>query len=306
VSEQSLPIPPLFYTFSIKALLKEARIALSNTSDTPALDAEILLAYCLKRNQTYLHTWPEKIVDEVQQVCFRRLLDKRLDDYPIAYLVGEKPFWTLDLDVTPDVLIPRPETELLVETALEKIDSIKNPKILDLGTGSGAIALAIAYERPDAHIIACDSSKEALKIAEKNSIKNNLEGRVDFIQSNWFSTIAATIANAENRENNKQQFDLIVSNPPYIAPDDPHLLKSIRHEPQSALAAENNGMADIEIIIKDSRAFLKPQSYLIIEHGYNQAELTQQLFAQHNYSGIQSKQDLNKIPRITIGYWVYC
>ncbi|HIP95323.1 MAG TPA: peptide chain release factor N(5)-glutamine methyltransferase [Leucothrix sp.] len=292
----SKPTPPLFDIFSLKGQLSiakalaEARTRLADISDSPALDAELLLASCLKKNQTYLHTWPEKIVNTAQHECFQKHLEKRLDDYPIAYLLGEKAFWTLDLIVTPDVLIPRPETELLVETALDRISKINQPKVLDLGTGSGSIALAIASERPDASIIACDSSNAALKIATQNAIKNKLEDQVRFIQSNWFSDIQ------------QQEFDLIVSNPPYIAPEDPHLLQSIRHEPVSALAAENNGMADIEIIIKNSTAYLKPKSCLIIEHGYNQAKQTQQLFLQSNYVNIESFEDLNKIQRITMAF----
>ena len=287
--KEYITTPPFFYIFSIKGVLAEARTRLSDITDSPALDAELLLAYCLGKNQTYLHTWPEKELDTTQLTCFQKLLEKRLDDYPIAYLTGEKAFWTLDLIVTPDVLIPRPETELLVEIALDRIKKIKQPKVLDLGTGTGAIALAIASERPDAKIIACDNSNAALKVAHKNTIKNNLEGQVKFIQSNWFSNI------------DQQKFDLIVSNPPYIAPDDPHLLQTIRHEPQSALAAHKNGMADIELIIKNSTSYLQPQSFLIIEHGYNQAKLAQQLFAENNYNEIESFKDLNEIERLTRG-----
>ncbi len=288
----SKPIPPFFDKFSIKEALAEARISLENISDSPALDAELLLANCLKKNQTYLHTWPEIILNTAQQECFKKHLEKRLNDYPVAYLLGEQAFWTLDLIVTPDVLIPRPETELLVETALNKISHIKQPRILDLGTGSGAIALAIASERPDALLIACDSSNAVLKVARQNAIRNKLDNRIEFIQSNWFANIQA---------DQQQSFDLIVSNPPYISPDDPHLSQTIRHEPRTALAAENNGMADIEIIIKNSITYLKPKSYLIIEHGYDQAKLSQQLFLQNNYINIESYKDLNKIQRITLG-----
>ena len=296
----SKPIPPFFDTFSIKEALAEARISLANISDSPALDAELLLANCLKKNQTYLHTWPETILNTAQQECFKKHLEKRLNDYPVAYLLGEQAFWTLDLIVTPDVLIPRPETELLVETALNKISHIKQPKILDLGTGSGAIALAIASEHPDALLIASDSSNAALKVARQNAIRNKLDSRIEFIQSNWFANIQADQQQYQ-QQYQQQSFDLIVSNPPYISPDDPHLSQTIRHEPRTALAAENNGMADIEIIIKNSLTYLKPKSYLIIEHGYDQAKLSQQLFLQNNYINIESYKDLNKIQRITLG-----
>ena len=211
---------------TIQDTLKSAQESLKSTSDSPTLDAELLLAHCLNKNQTYLHTWPENKLTTSQQDCFFALVKKRLTDYPVAYLLGEKAFWTLDLVVTPDVLIPRPETELLVEIALEKISNIKKPKILDLGTGSGAIALSLASEREDANIIACDFSLKALEVAKLNAKKNNLLNNVTFIKSNWFLNI---------KEND---FDLIISNPPYIDPDDPHLLESIRYEPQQALIAQ--------------------------------------------------------------------
>jgi len=284
----NLTTPPIFDTFSIKEQLANAKKKLASISDSPTLDAELLLANCIQKNQTYLHTWPEKILKKEQQECFQHFLEKRLDDFPVAYLLGKKEFWTLDILVTPDVLIPRPETELLVETALDKITSIQKPRILDLGTGSGAIALALASERNDASIIACDNSRAALEVAHKNAIRNHIENQVSFIQSNWFSNIEA------------QEFDLIVSNPPYIAPDDPHLLKTIRHEPITALIAENTGMSDIDIIIKSSYKFLKDKGWIIVEHGYDQSEKALDLYSSANYINAQSHKDLNDILRISI------
>ena len=282
------PSPPFFTYFSIKGLLTEARQKLADVSDSAALDAELLLAECLGKSQAYLHTWPEKNVTARQKECFQKLIQKRLEDYPVAYILGKKAFWTLDLRVTTDVLVPRPETELLVETALQKISNTEKPQILDLGTGSGAIALAIASERPDAMVCASDSSQAALKIAEYNARKNGLDAQLRFIQSNWFSNIKP------------QRFDLIVSNPPYIAPDDPHLQGSIRHEPQLALTAASSGMADIELIIANAPDFLKTNAWIILEHGYDQAKKTQQLFSQHHYKEIESRKDLNNLLRITL------
>ena len=272
---------------SIHSLLKRARKQLQTHSDSPILDAELLLAHCLEKNRTFLHTWPEHILEKQQRDCFEALLERRLTDYPVAYLIGKKAFWTLDLIVTPDVLIPRPETELLVETALDKIKHLKSPKILDLGTGSGAIALALACERPDATIIATDNSNAALGIAKKNAEKHQLSSIVSLIQSDWFSTIS------------DNDFDLIVSNPPYIAPDDPHLSTTIRHEPQQALVADNMGFTDLEQIIKNSPAYLKHEGWLMVEHGFEQAKNVLRLFNKNGFINEDNKPDLNHHPRVS-------
>ena len=273
---------------NIGDILKKARDQLKTVSDSPALDAELLLAHCLNKSQTYLHTWPEKIITADQQKCFLKLIEKRLTDYPVAYLLGIKHFWTLELIVTPDVLIPRPETELLVEIALDKIQGITKPKILDLGTGSGAIALALASELSDAEIMACDISEKALKIAKLNADKNKLSGKVTFIESNWLSDIT---------DNN---FDLIVSNPPYIDPLDPHLLGSIRYEPQQALVADCKGLNDIKSIISESKNNLKKGGFLIVEHGYNQNNQVLQYFNKCHFNNEYNQRDLNHHPRISI------
>ena len=273
---------------SIKSVLAVASQKIATISDSPALDAELLLAHCLKKNRTYLHTWPEEEINEAQLEDYITLVKQRLDDYPVAYLLGKQSFWTLELKVTPDVLIPRPETELLVETALQKIASISHPKVLDLGTGSGAIALAIAAERKNALITATDQSAQALAIAADNARQNKLSP-IGFIQSDWFKQLP------------RQSFDLIVSNPPYIDPDDPHLKQSIRHEPQQALVANNQGMSDIESIIKNSPAYLKHEGWLIIEHGYNQGKKTRKLLLKNSFHKVETRLDLNRNERITLG-----
>jgi len=273
---------------TIKSALQRAQIKLASVSESSALDAELLLAFCLNKNRSYLFTWPENILNEDQASCFEQLIKERLNDYPIAYLLGTKAFWTLDLIVTPDVLIPRPETELLVEIALKKIRNLHSPKILDLGTGSGAIALALASERKDANITACDFSKKAVEVAKKNAKNNNLEKNVTFIESNWFSNI------------NSHDFDLIVSNPPYIAPNDPHLIQTIRHEPLQALVAENAGMSDIQNIIKNAKQYLKKGGWLMIEHGYDQAQKTLKLLTDNDLTEAKNYLDLAKNPRLTL------
>ncbi len=272
---------------TIFSVLKNARNELQSTSDSPALDAELLLAHCLDKNQTYLHTWPEKSLNTQQLACFSKFIEKRKIDYPVAYMLGHKEFWTLDLIVTEDVLIPRPETELLVEIALEKIKKIKNPKILDLGTGSGAIALAIASERLDAQVTASDFSEKALQVAKINAKENKLLQRVTFIKSDWFSHI------------NDNSFDLIVSNPPYIAPNDPHLLHEIRYEPQPALISKEQGLNDIQIIIANSKKYLNKKGVLILEHGYDQSSLISSLLSKHKFHTIVNSLDLNNNPRTT-------
>ena len=278
--------------YSIQTLLKQGNKQLETISDSPYLDAELLLAHCLNKTKTYLHTWPEKELDKKQLNCFQNLIAKRLTDYPVAYLLGKKSFWTFELTVTPDVLIPRPETELLVEVALDKIKEIKNPKILDLGTGSGAIALALAYERKDAIITATDQSLKALEVAKSNAETLKLDQQISFIQSDWFERIT---------ESSFDSFDLIVSNPPYIDPNDDHLKGTIKYEPQSALVAENKGLSDLEKIIQKSHLFLKTGGWIILEHGFDQAGKTKLLFSQSNHKNIQTHIDLNELNRITLG-----
>lgn len=276
-------------TDSIQALLKQASNKLVKISESANLDAELLLAHCLGKNRSYLYTWPEIELNAAQLRNFHALIGKRLTDYPVAYILGKKPFWTLELKVTPDVLIPRPETELLVEIALEKIFNIENPTILDLGTGSGAITLALASERKDAEIIATDNSEAALQVAKLNATELGFDQQVSFIKSNWFDEVS------------DKEFDLIVSNPPYIDPEDIHLASSIRHEPQQALVAGDKGMQDIEKIIQKSQPLIKKGGWLILEHGFDQAKKVTHLFSNNLYLDIKSYMDLNDNWRITLG-----
>ena len=235
-----------------------------------------------------MYAWGDKEVDASSLHVFKRLIKKRASDYPIAYLLGNQGFWSLDLKVTEDVLIPRPETELLVETALEKIQAIKAPKILDLGTGSGAIALAIAVERSDAIILASDYSDKALIVAAENAQLNNINN-VSFIQSNWFESI------------DPHPFDLIVSNPPYISLNDPHLNQSIRHEPFQALASGKTGLDDIRLILQQAPNYMKNSAWILIEHGYDQGDIVPEIMSQTGLLQTCCIKDYNENNRLSIG-----
>ena len=271
----------------IDAAIQDGTEALLESSSSARLDAELLLAHCLGKQRSYLYTWPEKTLSSTQQATYLDSLNHRQDNYPIAYITGQQEFWSLTLKVTQDVLIPRADTELLVETALEKILKVDNPKILELGTGSGAIALALATERPDSEIIATDLSAKALEVAEIN--KQNLAiDNIRNIQSNWFESIPQTT------------FDLIVSNPPYIDPADEHLIGGIRHEPLQALTAENNGLSDLEHIANNAQRFLKNEGWLILEHGHDQGALVSEILKKAAYQKISCLSDLGCNDRINV------
>ena len=271
----------------IDAAIKHGTEVLSEISSSARLDTEILLAHSLGKQRNYLYTWPEKSLSFQETSSFNAVLLKRSGDYPIAYIIGYQEFWSLKLKVTPDVLIPRADTELLVETALEKIFDIKRPKILELGTGSGAIALALATERPDSEITATDFSGAAIKVAEENCQIHQIEN-IQFLNSNWFSNIPA------------EKYDLIVSNPPYIAATDTHLQESIRYEPLGALVSEDNGLQDLMDITNDSPNYLHAEGWLILEHGYDQGEAVINLLKKAAYRQISCLKDLSGNDRINI------
>ncbi len=243
---------------SVRDLLAEATAQLVTHSESARADAEILLAHCLRKNRVWLFTWPDNPVDPGTAANFRHLLEKRLQGMPVAYLTGQREFWTLNLKVTPDTLIPRPETELLVETALEKLRG--KHTLLDLGTGTGAIALALASERPDIQVTATDISPQALAVAQENARQHGI-GNVQYLQSDWFSALPT------------QRFDVIVSNPPYIEAQDPHLQQGdVRFEPLTALVSGADGLEDIRHIALHAPQWLEAGGWLLLEHGYNQGD----------------------------------
>lgn len=272
---------------TIQQALTRARQTLSSTSDSAPLDAEVLLMHLLDKPRSHLHAWPEKVLSVQQIQDYEALITRRAQGEPIAYITGQREFWSLNLSVNPDTLIPRPATETLIEWALQHFPT-SSLKVADLGTGSGAIALALAHERPQWQLIASDQSPKALIIAKQNARQLKLNN-IQFIESNWLQSI----------EDN--DFDLIISNPPYIRADDIHLQQGdIRFEPITALRSGISGLDDIRIIIEQSVSQLKSAGWLALEHGYDQAIDVTNLLKSHKYQSISTIDDLAGQPRLTI------
>lgn len=275
---------------SYKALLDGATKQLYEQSDTPRIDAEVLMQHLLGQGIAWLISYGETSATAEHTKAFYALVEQREKGQPIAYLTGSRDFWTLSLDVNENVLIPRPDTETLVEAALYHLPNNAELNILDLGTGSGAIALSLAKERRQAKVTAAEYQQGALDVAKVNAVKNNIEN-VEFVLSDWFNNI-----------DSQQRFDLIASNPPYVEPSDPHLDQGdLRFEPITALTAKENGFADIRNIIENAAKYLVADGVLIIEHGYNQAEGIARLFDKNGYTDIQLFKDINDLPRCTLG-----
>lgn len=271
---------------TIRDLLKKSQMSLS--SETAALDCELLLCHCLGKDRTYVYTWPEREVDSAIEIEFQKLLKRRIDGEPIAYLIGQREFWSLPLHVNNSTLIPRPDTERLVEVALD-LQLPAQASVLDLGTGTGAIALALANEKSDWRVLGVDVTGDAVQLAQHNALELEIQN-AQFLQSNWFENIPA------------QQFDLIVSNPPYIAENDPHLMQGdVRFEPRRALVAAKNGLAAITEIANTAPNYLCGGGWLLFEHGYEQAPAVRTLLSQLNYVDISTWQDWSGNERVTGG-----
>ena len=262
--------------------------------ESPAVDSRVLLCTVLDCQRTYLFTWPDKVLTAAQFSRFKTLIDKRREGYPVAYLTGTREFWSLTLNVNESTLIPRPETELLVETALS-LDLAEQSRVCDLGTGTGAIALALKTEQPQWTVTGVDRIAAALELAASNAALNgNLE--VNWRLSYWFSDFPMD-----------SQFELIVTNPPYVEADSVYLHQGdVRFEPVSALTAGTDGLDDIRAIIHQAPDFLVPGGWLLIEHGYTQHEAIKSLFLQRGFSLCRGVDDLNGLPRITLAKWQKC
>ena len=274
---------------NIKQALQQASQNLAESSPTARLDAQVLLTHILQCNTAHLLAWPEKTLNEEQLTNFQQLIQQRQQGLPVAHLTGLREFWSLNFSVNNSTLIPRPETETLIEFILDKFSDRERIKLLDMGTGTGAIAITIATEKPGWTIFASELSADALKLARHNS-NYHQTNNISFVQSNWFTNIK------------QSDFDIIVSNPPYIANNDPHLLVGdVRFEPQSALSAGAAGMDDIEHLCLHANKHLKKNAWLIIEHGYNQKLLVSDCFTKNGFIQIEQKQDLSGHIRMTAG-----
>lgn len=270
----------------------DALLAAADLPDSPSarLDAELLLAHVLGQSRSYLRTWPEHEPSAEQVAAFQALLARRRQGEPVAYLLGRQGFWSLQLEVAPHTLIPRPDTELLVETALELLPATPLAA-LDLGTGTGAIALALASERPAWRLTGVDRIDEAVALAERNRTALQLANAA-FLPSQWFSALSG------------QRFALIVSNPPYIRSDDQHLSQGdVRFEPASALVAGRDGLTDLREIIAQAPDYLEHGGWLLLEHGYDQAAAVRELLLAHGFSQVESRRDLGGHERISLGSW---
>nr|WP_278435312.1 peptide chain release factor N(5)-glutamine methyltransferase [Enterobacter mori] len=270
--------------------LREAVSELSE-SESPKRDAEILLEHVTGKSRTYLLAFGETLLTAEQEAQLAALLARRKKGEPVAHLVGEREFWSLPLFVSAATLIPRPDTECLVEQALARLPTAAC-SILDLGTGTGAIALALATERPDCTVTAVDVMPDAVTLAQRNVERLGL-GNVTVLQSSWFTAL-------ENR-----LFALIVSNPPYIDEHDPHLAQGdVRFEPLTALVAANEGLADLDHIVTTSRQHLLPGGWLLVEHGWTQGNAVRALFSNAGYRAVATCRDYGGNERLTLGQWV--
>ena len=268
------------------------RRALAQSGLVP-IDAQVLLAHVLGRNRAWLAAHGDDPIPRTEAEVFFALARRRREGEPVAYLTGIREFWGLPLAVSSAVLIPRPETEAVVEIAVARLPADRVTRVLDLGTGSGAIALAIAHDRPRAQVLATDVSAAALAVARDNRQRLGLPN-VEFLQSDWYADVPATWRAG--------RFDVIASNPPYIVAGDPHLADGdLRHEPAGALSPGGDGLASFRRIVAGARERLAPGGTLVVEHGFDQAEAVRALFDAAGFDEVLSKRDLAGIPRVVAG-----
>jgi release factor glutamine methyltransferase len=273
----------------IASAIRYAQEQFEPISDSARLDAELLLAHCLQKPRSYLYSWPEKMLEETIWQAFQSLVDLRLKPTPLAYLLVSREFYSLDFKISPVALIPRPETELLVETTLALCAEIEKPRILEMGTGTGIISIVLCKERPDIDIVTTDISKECLELAESNARLHGVT--LNCIQSDWYAQLPEQAC-----------FDLIVSNPPYIRADDPYLNQGdLPAEPLLALTPGPTGLEAIQQITEGARLHLRSGGYLLVEHGFDQAEAVSSLLEAAGFSKIRNILDHSGHPRISLG-----
>ncbi len=264
------------------------------TSGLVLVDARVLLGHVLQKDRAWLAAHAADPVPVERAAAFFALARRRRDGEPVAYLTGVREFWGLPLAVSSAVLIPRPETETLVEVALGRLSAERAVRVLDLGTGSGAIALAIAHERPLAHVLATDISGPALALARENARRLGL-ANVEFVESNWFAAVPQLFRGGA--------FDLVASNPPYIGAGDSHLAEGdLRHEPPQALSPGHDGLTAIRRIVADARPYLAAGGTLAVEHGYDQADAVRALLVEAGYTNVMSLRDLAGVPRVAAAF----
>lgn len=275
------------YDLSIRQYLDDGAAILEHVSDSPRLDAELLLGMVLRRPRSFLHAWPERILESEEAQQYEELLRRRFSGEPIAYMTGIREFWSMPLRVGPAVLIPRPDTELLVELALRRLPTDRDLRVLDLGTGSGAVALAIARERPRAQVIGVELSRAALELARDNARLMKI-GNVEFRESDWFDAVRG------------EKFDVVVGNPPYVAEDDPHLGRGdVRFEPRLALDAGPAGMNGFRAIMERAHNYIVRQGWLLLEHGPDQHMPLRRLMEAQHYHDITLHKDAAGRDRVT-------
>ena len=273
----------------IASAIAWAQRRIEPVSDSAKLDAELLLAHSLEKPRSYLYSWPEKELDESSWQTFKQLVELRVKTTPVAYLLAEREFYSQSFKISPVALIPRPETELLVETSLALCHNTPRPRVLEMGTGSGIISIILLKERPDIELLTTDVSADCLALAQANAQLHNIV--LNCLESNWYSNLPK-----------QSKFDLIVSNPPYIAADDPYLKQGdLPAEPLLALTPGRSGLEAIEQIVAGAPAYLNPGGYLAFEHGYDQSEAAANLLHKAGFTQIQNKLDFNCYPRLSLG-----
>ncbi|MGF1719759.1 peptide chain release factor N(5)-glutamine methyltransferase [Vibrio kyushuensis] len=277
---------------TVEQTIKSATSALVQSgSESPSLDAAVLLCHSLNKPRSFLFTWPDKVLSKQDLSNFHLLMERRLSGEPIAYIVGEREFWSLPLKVSPTTLIPRPDTERLVELALDK-SAEQSGAILDLGTGTGAIALALASEMPTRRVVGIDLMQDAQALATDNAKSLGITN-AQFLSGSWFAPLE-----------DGTKFALIVSNPPYIDETDPHLSQGdVRFEPMSALVAKENGFADIRYISEHAIQFLEHDGWLMFEHGFEQGADVREILTVLGYQHVVTEKDYGNNDRVTLGQW---